>query len=77
MLKEAREAVVRGITRIAIHDQTYIQVLYSPLDDQEKTFQARIGVESTYPELVEGDHVVVHSMMNVVTKIAPSGDKDG
>jgi hypothetical protein len=76
MLKEAREGIVRGIVRIAIHDQPYLQVLYSPLDNQEKIFEARIGIESTYPGLAEGDRVVIHSLMNVVTKIAPSGDKD-
>ncbi len=76
MLKEAREAVIRGVTRIAIHDQPYLHVLYSPMDDQEKTFQARIGLESAYPDLAEGDRVTIHSQMNVVTKIAPSGDSD-
>ena len=76
MLKEAREAIVRGVTRIAIHGQPYVHVLYSPLDDQETTFQARLGVESTYPGLSEGDRVTVHSMMNVVTQIVASGDRD-
>ena len=76
MLKQASEAVIRGVTRVAIHDQPYLQVLYSPLEDQDKAFQARIGIESTYPELAEGDRVTIHSLMNVVTKIAPSGDSD-
>ncbi len=76
MLKEAREAIVRGLIRIAIHDQPYVQVTYSPLDDQEKTLQARVGVESTYPGLSAGDRVTVHSMMNVVIKIVASGDRD-
>ena len=76
MLKEAREAIVRDIVRISIHDQPYLQVLYSPLDDQAKTFEARIGIESTYPELAEGDRVIIHSLISVVTKIAPFGDQD-
>jgi len=76
VLKEAREAIVRGLVRIAIHDQPYVQITYSPLDDQGKTLQARVGVESTYPGLSEGDRVTVHSMMNVVTKFVASGDRD-
>ena len=76
MLKGAQEAVIRGVVRIAIHEQPYLQVLYSPLDNESSTFQARVGVESAYPELAEGDHVLIHSMMNVVTKIVPSGDRD-
>ncbi len=76
VLKDARKAIVRSVSRIAIHDQPYVQVLYSPLDDLDKILQARVGTESTYPGLSEGDHVTVYSMMNVVTRIAASGDCD-
>lgn len=75
MLKGTRDAIVRGVVRIAIHDQPYLQILYSPTDAQDTTLQARVGVESAYPDVAEGDRVVIHSMMNVVTRIVPSGDK--
>ena len=76
MLKGVRQAVVRGVVRVSIHDQPYLQVLYSPTDDQQTTLQTRIGVESAYPEIGEGDQVNIHSMMNVVTRIEPIGDGD-
>jgi hypothetical protein len=75
MLKTARDAIIRGVTRIAIHEQQYLQVLYSPSDDQDTTLQTRVGVESAYPDVSEGDRVIIHMMMNVVTKIVPSGDQ--
>ena len=76
MLKDVRQAVVRGVVRVSIHDQPYLQVLYSPTDDQQTTLQTRIGVESAYPEIGEGDQVNIHSMMNVVTRIERIGDGD-
>ncbi|HAA74333.1 TPA: hypothetical protein DCE37_04340 [Candidatus Latescibacteria bacterium] len=76
MLKGAREAIVRDVARIAIHDQAYVQVLYSPVDEPDKTYQARVGVESVYPELAQGHRVQVHTLMNVVTRIEATGDSD-
>lgn len=76
MLKDVREAVIRSVGRVAIHDQPYLQVLYSPMDNQDATYQTRIGVESAYPDLSEGDRVRIHTVMNVVTRIEPSGEHD-
>lgn len=73
MLKQVREAVVRGVLPVDIHGQRYVQVTYAHVDAPDKPVQARVGLESVYPELTEGDRVAVHYMMNVVTRIAPTG----
>ena len=76
MLKGVSEAIVRDVVPVAIHDQPYVQITYSPLAEQEKMLETRLGVESAYPDLTEGDRVTLHILMNVVTKIEPSGDRD-
>ncbi|HCK08496.1 hypothetical protein MK139_04575 [bacterium] len=75
-MKLATEAIVRDVKHIAIHDQRYVQVAYSPVDEQGRILQARIGLESTFEALKPGHRVVVHSLMNVVIRIELSGDSD-
>lgn len=68
-LKSARGALLRKVLPLSIHDQPYIQVDYSPVGEEHKTYQARIGIESAYEGMAAGDQVVIHSLMNVVTRI--------
>ena len=76
MLKGTQAAILRDVTQIAIHDQPYVHVAYSPQEDPSRSYQARVGLESVYSGMATGDRVVIYTLMNVVTKIEPSGDGD-
>ncbi len=68
-LKSSIGADVRGVVHLTIHDQLYLQIDYSPTDEKDKVYRARLGTEAAYPDVCEGDSIVVHSLMNVVTRI--------
>lgn len=68
-LKSSRGALVRRIVHLTIHDQPYLQVDYSPAGEEDKVYRARLGTEAAYPDLCEGDQIIVHSLMDVVTRI--------
>ena len=69
LLPTTRGAILRKVVPYTVHGQPYFQVFYSPAGDEGRTFEARVGNEATYAGMAEGDQVVLHIMMNIVTKI--------
>ncbi len=68
-LKSSRGAWVHKILHISIHDQPYIQIDYSPVGEEDRVYRARLGNEAAYTDVREGDRIIVHSLMNVVTRV--------
>ena len=69
LLRGSCGAIIRQVVPFTVHDQPHVQVHYSPADDENRVVQARLGNEATYEGIQAGDRVIVHSLMNVVTKI--------
>lgn len=73
LLPKTTGALIRQATPYTVHGQPYLQIHYSPVGAEDKTFEARLGTEAAYPNVSEGDQVVLHTLMNTVTKIEKIG----
>ena len=70
MLKGTRTAIVHRVQPISIHGQVSLDVFWMDPDDPEQELRhARVGNESTPPNLAPGDRVTLHYLMGVVTQI--------
>ena len=70
MLKGTRRAVVKKVQPVSIHGQISLDVYFAdPEDPDGQVSIARIGPESTPPNLEPGDTVDVHYVLGAVTNI--------
>ena len=69
LLPTTRGALIRKVVPYTVHGQHHFQIFYSPAGEEEKTFSAKLGKESVYEGMSDGDQVVIHIMMNLVTRI--------
>jgi hypothetical protein len=69
VLRQARRALIRSVTPFTVHGQPHLQVLYSPVGQEDTVLQARLGTEGVYPGIAVGDLAVIHAMMGIVTRI--------
>ena len=69
LLPTTRGAIIRNVVPYTVHGQPHYQVLYSPAGEEDKTYEARMGNEAIYVGLAAGDQVVLHILMNLVTRI--------
>jgi len=70
MLKGTRTGVVKRVQPISIHGQISLDILWTdPEDPEEELRHARVGNEAVPRDLSEGDEVVLHYLMGMVTQI--------
>ncbi|HUF46782.1 MAG TPA: hypothetical protein VMM93_03140 [Vicinamibacterales bacterium] len=75
MLRGSRRAIVKRIQPISIHGQVSLDILWTDPDDpEEEVRHARVGDEAVPRGMSEGDEVVMHYVMGMVTEITrPEG----
>jgi hypothetical protein len=73
LLPATTGALIRQVTPYTVHGQPYLQIHYSPFGAEHEIREARLGTEAAYPDIADGDQVVVHTLMNTVTKIGKIG----
>jgi hypothetical protein len=69
LLPATRSATVKQVVLYSVHGQPHYQILYAPVGDEDRTFAARLGNESVYEGIAAGDQVMLHILMNLVTRI--------
>lgn len=70
MLKGTRQGIVSRIQPISVHGQISLDVFWSDPDDPELEIRhSRVGQESVPRGMAKGDHVTLHFMLGMVTKI--------
>jgi len=69
LLPTTKGAILRKVVPYTVHGQPHLQVFYSPVGQEHRTFEARLGSECVYSEIAEGDQVSLHVLMNMITKI--------
>jgi hypothetical protein len=70
MLKGTRQGVVSRIQPISIHGQVSLDVFWSDPEDPEMEIRhARVGQEAVPRDLTAGDHVTMHYLLGMVTRI--------
>jgi hypothetical protein len=69
LLPTTTGAIIRKVVPFTVHGQPHYQIFYSPAGEEDKTFSARLGTESVYEGVSNGDQVVLHILMNLVTRI--------
>jgi hypothetical protein len=75
MLKGSRRALVKRIQPISIHGQVSLDILWTDPDDpEEEVLHARVGDEAVPKGLSEGDEVVMHYLLGMVTRVTKRGE---
>ncbi len=70
MLKGTRIGIVKRIQPVSVHGQMSLDVFWiDPEDPEEELRHARVGQESTPPDLEVGDRVTMHYLMGSITQI--------
>jgi hypothetical protein len=70
MLRGTRTGVVTRIQPISIHGQISLDVFWiDPEDPESEIRHARVGNESAPRDLAPGDHITLHYLMGMVTRI--------
>ena len=69
LLPATRGATVKQVVPYSVHGQPHYQIFYAPAGEEDRTFSARLGNESVYQGVAAGDQVVLHILMNLVTRI--------
>jgi len=70
MLKGTRRAVIRRIQPVSVHGQVSLDVLWiDPEDPEGELRHARVGDDAVPRDLAPGDHVTLHYLMGMVTRI--------
>ena len=65
--------MVRGVTPYTVHGQPYLQIRFSLARSEHEIHEARLGTEAAYSPIAEDDQIIVHTLMNTVTKIEKVG----
>ena len=68
MLFGPRAGVVIAVAPIAIHGTRMVDLVYR-LDGEASARSARLGLEAIPGAVKPGDRVIVHLLMNVVTRV--------
>ena len=70
MLKGTRRALVKKVQPVSIHGQISLDVYFVDPDDPDRQpGVARVGPESTPPQMEAGDLVDLHYLLGSVTSI--------
>ena len=69
LLPTTRGALIREVAPYTVHGQPHYRIFYSPAGEEGSVYEARLGSEALYEGIAEGDQVVLHIIMNMVTRI--------
>jgi len=70
MLKGTRQGIVQRVQPMSIHGQISLDVFWiDPEDPDQELRHARVGNESSPPDMEKGDHITLHYLMGQVTQI--------
>ena len=78
MLKGTKPALVKKIQPVSIHGQISMDVYFvDPSEPDGQVSRARVGPEAMPSNLEAGDHVVLHYLLGIVTKIEKAVPGEG
>ncbi len=64
-------AIIKGVVPFAVNDTPYFTIYFAHDSDPDNVFEARLPGNSIYPHPHVNDHIRVHYVFGVPTRIEP------